>query len=117
MFFELAQGAEGGLEHLLVKEPFLETETAGTFFPIDGLIAKELSEGLAGGVGAMVVEGGGAGFPAVAGEEAAEAVRGTAEGGRGGLARGPWDGQLQPGGKELVIGARFVGLAGPERGW
>jgi len=72
-----------------------------------------LVEREAGGTGAMVFKRSGASFPVVARRKLAQAIKGTTERG-GGFTEVARRGELEPGGKELVIGGGLVGLEGPD---
>jgi len=113
MLPELANGLGGSLEDFLVEQPFLEAEAFDTLFPIGGFFLQQLVERAAGGTGAMVIEGRSASLPAVACGESAQAMKGTAEHGRGfgEAARGR---ELEPSGEELVVGSGFIGLERPQ---
>jgi hypothetical protein len=103
---------ERRFEHLFVEQPFLEAEALGAVLPIRSFAAEKLVESLAGGGGAMVVKGGGAGLPIVTRREPAEAVKGEAEGGCG-FAQAARGGELQPVREGLIVGRGLVWLARP----
>ena len=113
VFAHFACRRPGGLQHFFVEGPFLEAKLFGASFPVQGLLLKQLIQRAAAGVGAVVVEGGGAGSPVVAGGEPAQAVNGTAEGGGGpGESSRGW--KFESASEKLVISGGFVGLAMPE---
>ena len=60
VFADFACGHLCGLQNFFVEGPFLEAELFGAFFPVQSLLLKQLIQRAAAGVGAVVVEGGGA---------------------------------------------------------
>ena len=60
VFADLACRRPCGLQHFFVEGPFLKAKLFGAFYAIQSLLLKELIQRAAAGVGAVVVEGGGA---------------------------------------------------------
>ena len=114
MLFDFSDGGVGDGQHRLVERPFLEAKGTGPLVPVLGFLLEECLQGAVGGGGPVVIEGGGAGFPTVAVEELAEAVHRATESSGGRLPGRAGNGELQPGGEEVIRNRVFAGLGGPE---